>query len=125
MRFLAPSSVLDKLVVCNDDNQHCQAESMHATIEFISEDTTQKSRNQSNSNNSAKRKTNFFFLLLHEIVLLSFILLWGNLQKKIPYFGICEYIFHDNLLAIFVTNLINFLLHILHFITLKNTFYNI
>lgn len=44
--------------------------------------------------------------------------------KKILYFGIWEYIFHDNLLAIFVTNLINFLLHILHFITLKNTFYN-
>lgn len=71
------------------------------------------------------REKQTFFLLLHEIVLLSFILLWGNLQKKIPYFGICEYIFHDNLLAIFVTNLINFLLHILHFITLKNTFYNI
>lgn len=82
MRFLAPSSVLDKLVVCNDDNQHCQAESMHATIEFISEDTTQKSRNQSNSNNSAKRKTNFFFLLLHEIVLLSFHSSLGEFAKK-------------------------------------------
>lgn len=28
------------------------------------------------------REKQTFFLLLHEIVLLSFILLWGNLQKK-------------------------------------------
>lgn len=70
-----------------------------------------------------EKQTFFFTPSWNSFVIFSFF--FGGICKKIPYFGICEYIFHDNLLAIFVTNLINFLPHILHFITLKNTFYNI
>lgn len=38
------------------------------------------------------REKQTFFLLLHEIVLLSFILLWGNLQKNTVLWNLGIYI---------------------------------